>query len=305
MNKKKPLVSYILLSYNQSKYIYEAVESALNQDYSNVELIISDDCSTDDTFSKIESLCMSSKRKTSVNRNKVNQGLSKHFSQCLERSCGEIIVVAAGDDVSFLDRVSRVVDYFHNDSSISMISFNDLVFSSDSSVKRKMYNINEDISFDLDDYINFRNVFSSGASRAFRRQVFLEFGPLNADCPTEDTPYLLRGLMAGKVLFSKDPGIYYRVHGNNLSSSESLKKMNIKNIFKQHSQDLELAQEKRLLTSSKVKEIKSWLDHSFQIRSISQIDGRIRKLIHRLQFLARSKVYRKAFLMTLIEMYRR
>ena len=45
----KPLVSYCIVSYNAEKFIQEAIESALNQDYYPMEIIISDDCSTDNT----------------------------------------------------------------------------------------------------------------------------------------------------------------------------------------------------------------------------------------------------------------
>ena len=46
----KPLISYCLITYNQEKYIKEAVLSALSQTYHPLEIIISDDCSTDNTF---------------------------------------------------------------------------------------------------------------------------------------------------------------------------------------------------------------------------------------------------------------
>ena len=44
-----PLISIIAITYNSAKYIVELLESAKAQTYSNIELIISDDCSTDDT----------------------------------------------------------------------------------------------------------------------------------------------------------------------------------------------------------------------------------------------------------------
>ena len=47
---EKKLVSYCLFAFNQEKYINEAIKGALNQTYSPLEIIISDDCSTDLTF---------------------------------------------------------------------------------------------------------------------------------------------------------------------------------------------------------------------------------------------------------------
>jgi len=47
---EKPLVSICLFAYNQEKYIKEAIRGVLNQTYENLGIIISDDCSTDNTY---------------------------------------------------------------------------------------------------------------------------------------------------------------------------------------------------------------------------------------------------------------
>ena len=55
LQMKKPLVSVLLPSYNAEKYIAEAIESILNQTYRNIEFIIVDDASTDNTWKIIKS----------------------------------------------------------------------------------------------------------------------------------------------------------------------------------------------------------------------------------------------------------
>ena len=50
MNTVHPPISLVLVSFNQQKYVREAVESALAQDYDNLEIVISDDCSRDKTW---------------------------------------------------------------------------------------------------------------------------------------------------------------------------------------------------------------------------------------------------------------
>ena len=47
---ERPLVTFALFAYNQEKYIREAVEGAFSQTYQRMEIILSDDCSTDSTF---------------------------------------------------------------------------------------------------------------------------------------------------------------------------------------------------------------------------------------------------------------
>ena len=56
MNRNKMKVSLLVFSYNQFKYIEDAIHSALNQDYCNLEIIISDDCSNDGTFDLVKNL---------------------------------------------------------------------------------------------------------------------------------------------------------------------------------------------------------------------------------------------------------
>src|SRR5690606_34870225 len=95
VNNNLPLVSYIILSYNQEKYIADAISSALNQSYSNIEYIISDDCSTDHTFSIIQKACNLSKKNIKILKNEVNVGLVNHLNNCLKYASGDLIVLAA------------------------------------------------------------------------------------------------------------------------------------------------------------------------------------------------------------------
>src|ERR1700743_3003041 len=95
------LVSFCLFAYNQEAYIKEAVESALKQTYSPLEIIISDDCSPDATFQIIEDTVKTynGPHKVILNRNIKNVGLGQHFSNvCGNMSTGNYIVVLGGDD---------------------------------------------------------------------------------------------------------------------------------------------------------------------------------------------------------------
>lgn len=54
MSSTNPLVSVVVITYNSSKYIVETLNSVKKQTYKNIELIITDDCSTDNTVSVIK-----------------------------------------------------------------------------------------------------------------------------------------------------------------------------------------------------------------------------------------------------------
>jgi len=111
-DSEKPLVTFALFAYNQEEYIREAVEGALSQSYSPLEIILSDDSSTDATFTIMAEMVAdySGPHSVSVRRNDVNLGLAGHVNKINEIAGGELIVAAAGDDISYSYRVTKLVD---------------------------------------------------------------------------------------------------------------------------------------------------------------------------------------------------
>ncbi|RYZ52291.1 MAG: glycosyltransferase [Sphingobacteriales bacterium] len=110
--KEMPLVTFALFAFNQENYIEEAVEGAFSQTYSPLEIILSDDCSTDRTFEILEEKVLSytGPHKVRLNRNVPNVGLIAHVTKVQEMATGAFIVTAAGDDISMPDRVAELVE---------------------------------------------------------------------------------------------------------------------------------------------------------------------------------------------------
>jgi glycosyltransferase involved in cell wall biosynthesis len=111
---QRPLVSVLLIAFNQADVVADAVRGALQQTYSPLEILISDDCSTDDTSGEIQRAVGDYRgpHRIVTNRNERNEGISAHLSRLARMSSGELLVVAAGDDVSLPDRCARLVDYW-------------------------------------------------------------------------------------------------------------------------------------------------------------------------------------------------
>lgn len=103
-----PKISVILSTYNDSKYIYEAIESILNQSFRDFEMIIIDDASNDDTVRIIENFCDDRIR---LYINKKNQGLTKNLNKALHLAKGEYIARMDGDDISHVERLKKQVEY--------------------------------------------------------------------------------------------------------------------------------------------------------------------------------------------------
>lgn len=250
--QKSPAVTLALFSYNQESYIREAVEGALAQDYENLEIILSDDCSSDGTFSIVQSIIDDYKgpHKVILNKNSENRGLSTHFNKVMEMASGKIIVLAGGDDISLPDRVSKTVDAFNKHPNVMLVSFTDHLIDGEgltiTSNPCSDYNKYDVIS--LSRFISGSKTSINGASRGFRYELYKVFGALVAECPTEDTPYKMRGLMMGEALVFRAPGIFYRKHDSNLSGDASASKMNFEAITNQYKKDIKLAGEKGLIS---------------------------------------------------------
>lgn len=108
-----PLVTIICLCYNQEKYVLESLFSVINQDYKNVELIIVDDCSTDNSKSVIEKWGIDFPKIQFI-ANKTNFGSTKSFNKALKKAKGEYIIDLAADDVLLPNCVASQIHAFKN-----------------------------------------------------------------------------------------------------------------------------------------------------------------------------------------------
>jgi len=108
-----PLVSINMPVYNQENLIVETLESVLAQDYPNMEIVICDDCSHDNTAEIIESFIRIRKDKHIFKfiRNGINKGITATTNVLIENSHGKYICFFSGDDLMYAGKISRQVQY--------------------------------------------------------------------------------------------------------------------------------------------------------------------------------------------------
>ena len=97
-----PLVSIIVITYNSSKYVLETLESAKAQTYQNIELIVSDDCSTDNTVEICHNWIEQNKERfvrTELITVEKNTGIAPNCNRGVKAAKGEWVKLIAGDDV--------------------------------------------------------------------------------------------------------------------------------------------------------------------------------------------------------------
>ncbi len=98
----EPLVSVIVMTYNSAKYVLETLESTRAQTYSNLELIVTDDCSGDNTVDLVESWLAIHKGRfinSAVVTTPVNTGIPANCNRGVIKSDGEWVKIIAGDDI--------------------------------------------------------------------------------------------------------------------------------------------------------------------------------------------------------------
>jgi glycosyltransferase involved in cell wall biosynthesis/uncharacterized coiled-coil protein SlyX len=103
-----PRISVIIPSYNHGKYIDEAIQSVLDQDYQDFEIVITDDASTDDTVERIKQFDDPRIRVYEFN---MNRGAAAASNHCIAQSTSEYISVLNSDDAYMPDKLGKQVRY--------------------------------------------------------------------------------------------------------------------------------------------------------------------------------------------------
>ena len=163
MKNKKSLISIIITNYNKGKFLKKSLESALSQNYTNFEIILFDDCSTDDSleiinkFKKIKLIKNKKKKFSSGPLNQIN-GILKAY----KKSKGDLICLLDSDDKFTKLKLSKIHKFFTknpNKKFVVNLTKNNLNFS----LKRK----SSDVS-------GWPTIFPTSCI-SFRRSFFLEF----------------------------------------------------------------------------------------------------------------------------------
>lgn len=266
-SKPGATVTFALFAYNQERFIREAVASALAQACRPIEIILSDDASTDATFGLMQEAVAGYRgpHRVVLNRNPVNLGLVAHVNKVLAMASGMIVVVAAGDDVSLPTRVGDTVEAFERHPEVAMVSFTDEIIDADGGAVRERAARGGESVFGLSEFVALgpwaqRKLQISGASRAILKSTVDAFGALAPECPAEDTPYVLRSLYFGKGLVCDWAGIRYRQHPDQLSTERSIASMDPAGFTRQYRRDLETARSRNLVDARLGAEVERWID---------------------------------------------
>lgn len=239
-----PKVSFLVLTYNQEDYIYEAIMSGCRQDYEGeMEIVVSDDCSHDATQAEIERAMRDNTSPYTIfyNRQPTNQGIGGNMHDGLTLCTGDIIVYNDGDDVSLPHRVSHTVEVFavHPEVQLVATEINWLCHG----VVYPLESVPEESRcYSICDCIRQKMQWDMwGCTLAYRRTIIDKYPDMLRTTPTSDTWVRLRAYMLGgsgkAVYISNRVCLNYRIHSNQLTNSTNIKKMNRKALATQYWRD--------------------------------------------------------------------
>lgn len=217
LNEVKPLVSFVLVTYNQEEFIEEAVRAALAQTYSPLEIIVSDDASIDRTYEVAKAVVDAyvGPHHVVVRRNERNMGINPHFNLAVNEAKGDFIVVAAGDDVSFPERTDKLVRSWRAGAS-AVFSNAELI---DARGQSKGLMVQPGFK-NLPDWRGMlvRGTHSSwGCTLSWEKRVFKIFGDMQENILGEDAVVPFRSALLNGVTYIDEPLVQYRDRGENVS----------------------------------------------------------------------------------------
>lgn len=216
MNTNNELVSVVMSTYNGSLYVAEQIESIINQTYSNLEIILADDASTDNTFDILKSYAEKDNR-IIVCQRKENVMYNINFSEACAKATGAYIAISDQDDVWELDKIEKQLKKIKEDQHTILVHCISARFEERAqphlrSIKKMNFFRGNDIkNFYLANYV-------LGHAMIFRRSL------LNAALPFPPNVYYDWWLAAyactlGKIEFVNEILVWHRMHQTNATGA--------------------------------------------------------------------------------------
>jgi len=209
------LISIIIAAFNEEQHIEFAISSCLQQTYKNVEIIVVDDGSSDDTWKILTSLQQKNPGKILVHRFFQNRGKVAAFNKAFEMSSGDFIAVMGADDVSVPDRI----EFSQQNIGDFDLLFGDLRMFDDitgkvlsESLMERSLGINFDREFSFSDLLRKPTVF--GGTIYAKRSALENVFPVDENLAHEDWWIPLCIAVHKNIKYCHKVLCEYRIHAN-------------------------------------------------------------------------------------------
>ncbi|WP_018613714.1 glycosyltransferase family 2 protein [Segetibacter koreensis] len=259
---KNNLVSIIVNNYNYGRFLRHAIDSAIKQKYSNVEVIVVDDGSTDESAAIIAEY-----GNKIIAISKENGGQASAFNAGFEASHGEIVIFLDSDDILLPTAATKVVALFE-DSNVSKVHWPLWEINEVGQKKGGMFPqvtlCEGDLLEEMAKYGPNGYTSSPTSGNAWSRKFLEQVLPVPADSfkISADSYLFMLAPLFGLVRLIKEPQSFYRIHSKNNYKGNTLKEETLVSIISQY--DTSCLILKSFLDSLAISaDTRSWKDNSW------------------------------------------
>lgn len=214
---KQPLVSILVISYNQEDLIRETVESCLAQSYDNLQIVVSDDGSTDSTPEILRVLQSSHPDRLVTVLNRDNSGITRNCNIGLASCDGDFIALMGGDDLLLPNKVELQVNAFMEDPALAL-SYHPCFVSVNGEIVDQIGHRDKDIVSNLHDMVGKFGAQIPGPATMVRRSAIPPEGFNETIRNASDWLFFIDASSTGSVRRCNEVLAVYRQHGTNISN---------------------------------------------------------------------------------------
>lgn len=266
--QKLPLVSVLMATYNDEKYVADTINSVLSQDFEDFEFIIINDGSTDNTSTILQAFASRDERIKIINQE--NQGLVSSLNRGLDLAKGKYIARIDGDDQWLPHKLREQVSYAQAHPNVVLIS----------GAREEINPDSVPFSFVLTGHTHEQNLRAitiinpfTHASAFFDKKIAIKCGKYPDMCPIEDYALFSKMLQYGESYIMPYPIIRYRSNPSGISQTRSKEQAQKSNLLSKQNWKLYppsvlsrseiVKQSRQLLESSVTPEFGISLKHYF------------------------------------------
>lgn len=210
------LVSVIIPSYNREKLIEKSIKSVLNQSYKNIEIIVVDDNSSDNTESVVKSL-QDKYEFIKYIRHETNKGGSAARNSGVKVALGELIAFLDSDDEWVGNKLEKNLEIFHKNDKVAMV-YSDMYLVNADTAEEKL---NKSKKYD-DKYYGLlcENIIGSTSLIMIKKDVFNNVGGFKEGLPScQDWDFYLNVAKENVIEKIDEPLLKYYIHQNSISGN--------------------------------------------------------------------------------------
>lgn len=209
---KQPEITVFMAAYNQEKYIEKSINSILEQSFSDFELVIVNDGSTDDTVAIVESF---SDDRIRLMHNAGNRGLIFTRNRLLDIARGKYIAILDADDIAYHDRLKHQYQFLRKNPDVVLCGGHANIIDEHNRATGAQLRVPVDNTVNM--FMLFGNPFVNSTTM-FRTESFKAIGGYQEYEISEDYDLFIRMSNGQKVANLDETLIDYRVHSNNTSA---------------------------------------------------------------------------------------